>query len=79
MFDEVLQAAATLFPERNSTELYNFVDRRLSDLVFLKFGTEDEDIFFSMIVISPSTKQKIENFEQRINQRLEQFISIAQP
>ena len=70
VFDEVLNAAAQLFPERNSTEIYNFVDRRLSDLVFLKFGTEDEDIFFSMIVISPATKQRIEDFEQRINVRL---------
>jgi hypothetical protein len=59
-----------LFPEKNSTELYSFVDRRLSDLVFLKFGTEDEDIFFSMVVISPTTKERIEDLEQRINARL---------
>jgi hypothetical protein len=51
------------------------VDRRLSDLVFMKFGTEDEDVFFSMVVIGPSTKERIEELEQRINARLEFFIS----
>ena len=70
IFEEVLSAAGNMFPDRNSNELYSFVDRRLSDLVFLKFGTEDEDVFFSMVVISPTTKEKIEELEQRINARL---------
>jgi hypothetical protein len=36
------------------------VDRRLADLVYLKFGSEDEDIFLSLIAMDPITKEKIE-------------------
>lgn len=50
--------------------MFIFIERRLSDLVYFKFGIEDEDIFFSMVVISPSTKEKIESLEQKLGARL---------
>ena len=62
----------------DAASVYPFIERRISDLVYLQFYIEDENIFDALGKMSPEEAKRANVLEDEINSRLRKELGLAE-
>ena len=57
--------------------VYPFIERRVSDLVYLQFYIEDENVFAALGKLSAEESQRANDLEEKLNEKLRKELGLT--